>query len=97
MPRIGEIRFFAGLAYLAGLQPFVAPLKGDDISGLDVFERYPEHYRHLILTRMRADHDAGLHEWHELDFPYCVRCTSLAHERLGIPRRGMGGRTSTRR
>ena len=90
MLRRGEIRAIAGIAYLAGLHPFVAPTHSDDFSGLDVFERYPEYYRHLILSRMRWNHDAGHHAWHERDYPYCVRCTSRAYERLGIPPRSKG-------
>ena len=90
MPRRGEIRAISGFAYLAGLHPFVAATDRDDFSGLDVFERYPDYYRHLILSRMKWNHDAGHHAWHERDYPYCVRCTSLAYGRLGIPPRPTG-------
>lgn len=93
MPRRGAIRAIAGLAYLAGLPQFVPPTTRDDFSGPDVFERYPDYYRHLILSRMRWNHDAGDHAWHEREYPYCVRCTTLAYERLGIPARSTGDRS----
>ena len=88
MRGLGDIRTTAGNACRAGLHRFVAPIPmGDDLTGFDVFDRYQSQHRYLILTRMGSDHEAGRHEWHEQDYPYCVRCTSRAREHLGIPPR----------
>jgi hypothetical protein len=96
MRGLGDIRTTAGNACRAGLHRFVAPIPmGDDLSGFDVFARYPSQHRYLILTRMGWDHEAGHHEWHEQDYPYCVRCTSRAREHLGIPPRLKDDRSST--
>lgn len=87
MRGLGQIRTTAGNACRAGLHRLFAPMRDDDLSGLDVFARYPAYHRHLILTRMGWDHDAGHHAWHERDYPYCAGCTIEAREHLGIPPR----------